>query len=83
MKFTNTGWGWTVPEPQDRIDMILYRGKQLKPIRSQVYQGTEIVRRMPNEWTNDYPSDHSALITDFQIVGIARANSIDDDFFAD
>uniref|UniRef100_A0A914WR46 Endonuclease/exonuclease/phosphatase domain-containing protein n=1 Tax=Plectus sambesii TaxID=2011161 RepID=A0A914WR46_9BILA len=78
-KFTDLGWGWTVPEPQDRIDMILYSGKRLKPIHSQPYQGKELVRRKPNEFENDYPSDHFAVITDFEIVGAIHTNAAKND----
>uniref|UniRef100_A0A915I9P6 Endonuclease/exonuclease/phosphatase domain-containing protein n=1 Tax=Romanomermis culicivorax TaxID=13658 RepID=A0A915I9P6_ROMCU len=36
------GWGGTIPEPQDRIDMVLYRSPVLRPVRADIYSGTEL-----------------------------------------
>ncbi len=75
---TDAGWGWTVPEPQDRIDLILYRGKRLLPIDSRTYQGTAPVRPKPYQRQNDYPSDHAAVITDFRFYVGGKDTDVDD-----
>ncbi|VDN22434.1 unnamed protein product [Gongylonema pulchrum] len=36
---SSAGWSWTIPEPQDRIDFIFYKGPLLKPVQSYTYQG--------------------------------------------
>uniref|UniRef100_A0A914X0I3 Endonuclease/exonuclease/phosphatase domain-containing protein n=1 Tax=Plectus sambesii TaxID=2011161 RepID=A0A914X0I3_9BILA len=81
--FTDQGWGWTVPEPQDRIDMILYRSKRLIPRRSYTYKGTEPVHRKPNHFQNDYPSDHYAVVTDFEYIDGAQNMYENDDNLID
>lgn len=55
-------------EPQDRIDFILYAAPpNLIPVASWVYTGNEtIITNPPNEYQNDWPSDHAAVITDFE-----------------
>ncbi|CAJ0946631.1 unnamed protein product, partial [Mesorhabditis belari] len=63
----NSEYDFAIPEPQDRIDFIFYRGG-LKPIRSQIYGGTEPIKPIPNHKQNDYPSDHFAVVTDFAFV---------------
>ncbi|CAI4227447.1 unnamed protein product [Auanema sp. JU1783] len=62
----NAEWDYTIPEPQDRIDFIYFKGP-VKPIRSFLYKGNEPLMRIPYHMQNDYPSDHYALISDFQI----------------
>ncbi|KAH7676092.1 Protein F14F9.5 [Aphelenchoides avenae] len=64
-KFYGPEWDWTIPEPQDRIDFIFYRGPKLAAKDSFTYAGTEPMKIMPDQWHNDYPSDHYAVITDF------------------
>ncbi|EFO18696.1 hypothetical protein LOAG_09798 [Loa loa] len=66
-KMTSSGWSWTIPEPQDRIDYIFYRGSLLSPIQSYTYQGNVTVYPKPFHWKNDYPSDHFAVITTFRL----------------
>lgn len=64
---TSSGWSWTIPEPQDRIDFIFYRGQLLSPVESYTYQGRAPVHPKPFHWKNDYPSDHYAVITTFHL----------------
>lgn len=54
-----------IEEPQDRIDHIYYRGSGLSPIGSKVYHGSDYIELYPFHRYNDWPSDHSAVITDF------------------
>ncbi|KAH7700135.1 Protein F14F9.5 [Aphelenchoides avenae] len=58
-------WGYTIPEPMDRIDFIFYKSAALKPVDSFTYHGTEPMQSIPHHKYNDYPSDHYALVTDF------------------
>ncbi|VDN08186.1 unnamed protein product [Thelazia callipaeda] len=66
-KMSSAGWQWSIPEPQDRIDFIFYRGQSLKPVNSYAYQGKKVVHRKPYHKYNDYPSDHFAVITVFEL----------------
>ncbi|CAD5224235.1 unnamed protein product [Bursaphelenchus xylophilus] len=59
------GWNYTIPEPQDRIDYILYRSDNLKTVRSERYAGDFLPYPNPVE-DNDWPSDHYAFISDFK-----------------
>ncbi|CAD5225329.1 unnamed protein product [Bursaphelenchus okinawaensis] len=61
-------WDYTIPEPQDRIDFINYKGSLIQPIDSFTYSGNEPVLPIPHHKNNDYPSDHFALVTDFEFV---------------
>uniref|UniRef100_A0AC35F653 Endonuclease/exonuclease/phosphatase domain-containing protein n=1 Tax=Panagrolaimus sp. PS1159 TaxID=55785 RepID=A0AC35F653_9BILA len=58
-------WDYSIPEAKDRIDFILYKSPLLKPINSFIYSGNEMLKEVPNQQSNDYPSDHFSLITDF------------------
>ncbi|KHJ79859.1 hypothetical protein OESDEN_20481 [Oesophagostomum dentatum] len=58
-------WEYQIPEPQDRIDFIFYKGN-LFPVESFLYAGAEQIKPMPFHASNDYPSDHYALITEFE-----------------
>uniref|UniRef100_A0A914D8Y7 Endonuclease/exonuclease/phosphatase domain-containing protein n=1 Tax=Acrobeloides nanus TaxID=290746 RepID=A0A914D8Y7_9BILA len=69
-KFSSEGWNWTIPEPQDRIDFIFYRSSKLKPTNSFIYAGLEPLTPIPNHKNNDYPSDHYAVVTDFDILNV-------------
>ncbi|KAJ1356964.1 hypothetical protein KIN20_014960 [Parelaphostrongylus tenuis] len=62
-------WDYTIPEPQDRIDYIFYQG-DISPIRSFVYAGSEPLLPIPHQYNNDYPSDHYAVVTDFDVKNI-------------
>ncbi|KAH7691206.1 Protein F14F9.5, partial [Aphelenchoides avenae] len=66
-KFYGPEWDWTIPEPQDRIDFIFYRGAKLSVKDSFTYAGKEPLKLLPDQWHNDYPSDHYAVITDFTL----------------
>ncbi|MFD5434765.1 endonuclease/exonuclease/phosphatase family protein [Kitasatospora sp. NPDC127067] len=66
-------------EPQDRIDFIFHRGRRLRPIDSRpVAPGTQdpgakhpAWERSPGEdqyMYNEWPSDHAAVITTYQIL---------------
>uniref|UniRef100_A0A914W4Q6 Endonuclease/exonuclease/phosphatase domain-containing protein n=1 Tax=Plectus sambesii TaxID=2011161 RepID=A0A914W4Q6_9BILA len=54
-------------EPQDRIDYILYKSSKLEAVQAFVYSGYEYITKMPNHYNNDWPSDHSAVVTHFNI----------------
>lgn len=62
----NAEWDYTIPEPQDRIDFIFYQGR-IKPVRSFTYAGFEPLKPIPYHKDNDYPSDHYAVITEFDV----------------
>lgn len=52
------------PEPQDRIDFVLYRGRGLRVLDSRVVvSGT--IRVWPEVAANGWPSDHAAVLTRF------------------
>ncbi|MEV0374895.1 endonuclease/exonuclease/phosphatase family protein [Streptomyces sp. NPDC050636] len=53
---TNSDYG-DRPEPQDRIDFILYKGGSLDATSSKVYGGDK----------ENWPSDHRAVITQFKL----------------
>jgi len=69
----NPGNTWSpiykINEPQDRIDRIYFKGNKLKVIDSRVYTGHGKINLDPDYWDNDWPSDHAALITIFDIGG--------------
>lgn len=60
-------WGYTIPEPQSRIDFIFYKSTTISVNNAYMYAGTEPLVPMPNHYHNDYPSDHYAMISDFKI----------------
>lgn len=77
----STGFTWTPlhkmspddpsgqrPEPQDRIDFIYYRGKFVRAKRSSVYKGFDEMKLYPSHRDNDWPSDHAAVMSDFEIL---------------
>ncbi|KHN81310.1 Uncharacterized protein F14F9.5 [Toxocara canis] len=66
-KTTSSGWSWTIPEPQDRIDFIFYKSPLLEPVYSYTYEGRDVVWPKPYHWHNDYPSDHFAVVTTFNV----------------
>jgi hypothetical protein len=55
-----------LPEPQDRIDFVLYKSSKLKPIKAIIYSGNGTDKVMPNASKNDWPSDHYAVVVDFE-----------------
>jgi len=60
------GWGGTIPEPQDRIDMIFYKSSRWSPVAAKVYVGSEPIQPKPNHYHNDWPSDHASVVVDFK-----------------
>uniref|UniRef100_A0A8R1ZAH0 Endonuclease/exonuclease/phosphatase domain-containing protein n=1 Tax=Pristionchus pacificus TaxID=54126 RepID=A0A8R1ZAH0_PRIPA len=67
-------WDYTVPDPEDRIDFIFYRGS-IKPTSSFTYSGSEQLRPMPEHTTNSWPSDHYSVVTDFEDIPFYEAPS--------
>uniref|UniRef100_A0A0K0DF43 Endo/exonuclease/phosphatase domain-containing protein n=1 Tax=Angiostrongylus cantonensis TaxID=6313 RepID=A0A0K0DF43_ANGCA len=59
-------WDFKIPEPQDRIDFIFYKGNVIV-LDSFVYAGAEAIKPIPYHRENDYPSDHFAVVTEFEI----------------
>lgn len=54
-------------EPHDRIDYIFYKGNRMQAVASRVYQGNQHLNHSPNHATNDWPSDHASVVTDFDV----------------
>lgn len=52
------------PEPQDRIDFVLFRGAGLRVLDSRVVV-SGVVRLWPEVAGNAWPSDHAAVLTTF------------------
>ncbi|MFC7220137.1 endonuclease/exonuclease/phosphatase family protein [Streptomyces polyrhachis] len=50
------------PEPQDRIDYVLYAGRGLRVADSRAYTSGS-VRQWPEVADSDWPSDHAAVVT--------------------
>ncbi|KAI1697643.1 endonuclease/Exonuclease/phosphatase family domain-containing protein [Ditylenchus destructor] len=68
---TGSEWDYSIPEPQDRIDFIFYKGsKSLKTKKSYTYSGDpkHKPQPIPNHANNDYPSDHYTVVTDFDVL---------------
>ncbi|KAE9551557.1 hypothetical protein FO519_005230 [Halicephalobus sp. NKZ332] len=70
-------WDYSIPEPLDRIDFIFRKKNQLRTKDSFVYSGTEKLEQIPNHARNDYPSDHFAVITDFELDFNSIENELD------
>lgn len=67
-KKSGPDWDWTIPEPQDRIDFIFYKpNENFWPINSQIYAGKEELKPLPDQYENDWPSDHFSVISEFVI----------------
>jgi endonuclease/exonuclease/phosphatase family metal-dependent hydrolase len=66
-RFSGEEWDYTIPEPLDRIDFIMFKSPKLKVSASFTYFGNELPNQIPNHKDNDYPSDHFSVITDFSI----------------
>ena len=56
-----------LPEPQDRIDLIFYKGQNITNISCDVATGMEEVNHYPNHLDNDWPSDHAAVVGHFEV----------------
>nr|WGC84588.1 extracellular nuclease 1 [Bursaphelenchus xylophilus] len=61
------GFQYVIPEPQDRIDLILYKSSLLKTVSSESYAG-DFVPKPQDVRHNDWPSDHYALVSTFKGV---------------
>ncbi|CAD5230750.1 unnamed protein product [Bursaphelenchus xylophilus] len=57
-----------IQEPQERIDYIFYRGRHLTPIESYTYPKKFEGELLPYVQDNDWPSDHYAVVTTFQLA---------------
>lgn len=58
-----------LPEPQDRIDYIYYgRGEKLRCTGSFKLPNKGVNNPKPNYFLNDWPSDHFAVIADFDLA---------------
>ncbi|CCD62733.1 uncharacterized protein CELE_F14F9.5 [Caenorhabditis elegans] len=63
----NPEWNYTIPEPQDRIDFLFYKGPVV-PYQILTYSGCEKPQRIPFHSKNDYPSDHFAVFADYTFI---------------
>ncbi|EFP05876.1 hypothetical protein CRE_27203 [Caenorhabditis remanei] len=63
----NPEWNYTIPEPQDRIDFLFYRGPVV-PYQILTYSGCEKPQRIPFHAHNDYPSDHFSVFADYTFI---------------
>uniref|UniRef100_A0A8R1DNZ0 Endo/exonuclease/phosphatase domain-containing protein n=1 Tax=Caenorhabditis japonica TaxID=281687 RepID=A0A8R1DNZ0_CAEJA len=63
----NPEWNYTIPEPQDRIDFLFYKGPVV-PYQILTYSGCEKPQRIPFHHANDYPSDHFAVFADYTFI---------------
>ncbi|CDW52678.1 Exo endo phos domain containing protein [Trichuris trichiura] len=59
------GWNGTIPEPQERIDMIFYKSSVWYPTQVVVYNGYKNIVPYPDHYKNDWPSDHYAVVAQF------------------
>jgi len=60
-------YGYSIPANQDRIDIIMYKSALLTPVTSGEYYGDEPIQYMPFHAKNDWPSDHTAFVSDFHV----------------
>ncbi|MGW2521417.1 HAD-IA family hydrolase [Streptomyces sp. NPDC001617] len=56
----------SLPEPQDRIDYVLHNGRGLTVVDSRTVV-TGVPRPWPDVADNDWPSDHAAVLTTFEL----------------
>ncbi|PIC25906.1 hypothetical protein B9Z55_018655 [Caenorhabditis nigoni] len=63
----NPEWNYTIPEPQDRIDFLFYKGPVVAD-QIMAYSGCEKPQRIPFHEHNDYPSDHFAVFADYTFI---------------
>jgi len=56
-----------LPEPQDRIDYVFYKGAGVTPTDARVFV-TGHPADFPNHKANEWPSDHAAVIVDFELA---------------
>ncbi|KAK0413348.1 hypothetical protein QR680_006750 [Steinernema hermaphroditum] len=69
-KLSGKEWGYSIPEPQDRIDFIFYRSPQLAVRDSRTYSGSMHLNPITYHQENDYPSDHFSVINNFYFKGL-------------
>ena len=63
------------PEPLDRIDFIYFSGDSVRMHNSEIFTvGTP--EQIPNHWHNEWPSDHSAVVSSFSIETGAEIRGI-------
>ncbi|KAI6233615.1 Endo/exonuclease/phosphatase domain-containing protein [Aphelenchoides fujianensis] len=62
----SSGWNYTIPEPQDRLDFVFHKHPQLEVLDAFVYGGNDPLSPIPFHKENTYPSDHFAMIIDFK-----------------
>lgn len=55
------------PEPQDRIDFVFHKGKNLRVLKSEAVVVGE-PRELPDVADNEWTSDHSAVLTTYEYV---------------
>ncbi|MFE7858843.1 HAD-IA family hydrolase [Streptomyces sp. NPDC057403] len=56
-----------LPEPQDRIDYVLHNGRGLSVLDARTVV-TGVPRAWPDVAGNDWPSDHAAVLTTFELT---------------
>lgn len=67
---THPGITWSPVDNglQDRIDYVFYKSANLRPISAEVF-GLDVqpTNKSPNHWKNAWPSDHHAVLADFEL----------------
>ena len=63
-----------LPEPQDRIDLIFYKGENITNLSCDVSIGSGEVNHYPNHLDNDWPSDHAAVVGQFEVNILSGEN---------
>lgn len=58
-------WNGTIPEVQDRIDLIFYKSAGLRTVSSGLYAG-QFQPYPADVRKNDWPSDHFAFVSEFK-----------------
>ena len=63
-----------LPEPQDRIDLIFYKGENITNLSCNLSIGGGDVNYYPNHLENDWPSDHAAVVGQFEVDILSGEN---------
>jgi hypothetical protein len=71
-----------LPEPQDRIDLIFYKGQNITNLSCDVTTGVEEVNLYPNHLDNGWPSDHAAVVGQFEVDILGGENLDPIDIYA-
>ena len=74
--------GNNLPEPQDRIDLIFYIGQNITNLFCDLTTGMEEVNHYPNHLDNDWPSDHAAVVGQFEVDILGGENLDPIDIYA-